>query len=52
MVSRAVEDICLAQPNGAVAMLEKHRSRGVGEKIWQHTLNVFEKVCGKEDGSY
>lgn len=39
-------------PNGAVAMLEKHRSQGVGEKIWQHTLNVFEKVCGKEDGRY
>lgn len=36
-------------PNGAVAMLEIHRSQGVGGKIWQHTLNVFEKVCGKEE---
>lgn len=39
-------------PNGAVVMLEKNRSQGLGGKIWRHTLNVFEKVCGKEGGRY
>lgn len=39
-------------PNGAMAILEKHRSEGVGDQIWKHTLDVFEKVCGKEIGRY
>ncbi|MCJ1342928.1 hypothetical protein MMC31_001117, partial [Peltigera leucophlebia] len=30
-------------PTGAIAILGKHRSEGVGEQIWKHTLDVFEK---------
>lgn len=30
-------------------VLEEYRTQGVGKKIWDHTLEVFDKVCGKGD---
>lgn len=42
--------------NGSYAQNEKvvqeYRSQGVGERIWEHTLDVFEKVCGTGGGKY
>lgn len=33
-------------------LLRKYREEGVGKTVWQHTLDVFQKVCGTEDGKY
>lgn len=32
---------------GKDSVLKEYRSQGVGKKIWDHTLEVFEKVCGQ-----
>lgn len=37
---------------GKDGILKEYRSQGVGKKIWDHTLEVFEKVCGKEGGKW
>lgn len=33
-------------------LLRKYREEGVGKTVWQHTLDVFQKVCGTKDGKY
>jgi hypothetical protein len=33
-------------------MLNEYRAQGVGKKVWEHTLEVFEKVCGKDGGKW
>ena len=33
-------------------VIQAYRSEGVGERIWEHTLDVFDVVCGKGDGKY
>lgn len=37
---------------GKDKILKEYRSQGVGKKIWDHTLEVFEKVCGQEGGKW
>ncbi|KAK2760200.1 hypothetical protein FQN54_002267 [Arachnomyces sp. PD_36] len=37
---------------GKDSLLKEYRSQGVGKKIWDHTLEVFEKVCGKDGGKW
>lgn len=39
-------------PCGAASIMEKYRSKDAGKLIWKHTLEVFERVCGNEDGKY
>ena len=39
-------------PSGAADVMEKYRLQNAGQKIWKHTLDVFDRVCGKEDGKY
>lgn len=39
-------------PCGAVDIMEKYRSQDAGKEIWKHTLDVFERVCGNENGRY
>jgi hypothetical protein len=33
-------------------LLQEYRSAGVGKRVWEHTLEVFEKICGSQDGKY
>ena len=39
-------------PCGAAQIMEKYRSKDAGKQIWKHTLEVFERVCGNENGKY
>ena len=39
-------------PCGAVRVMEKYRSQDAGKEIWKHTLDVFERVCGPDNGKY
>jgi hypothetical protein len=40
------------KPSGNDAILKDYRAQGVGKQIWEHTLHVFDKVCGKDGGKY
>lgn len=42
----------LSWPCGKVEIMEKYRSQDAGKQIWKHTLDVFERVCGNENGKY
>jgi hypothetical protein len=33
------------RPVGNEMVLEKYRTEGVAEKVWKHTLSVYETVC-------
>lgn len=35
-------------PCGNQKLLQKYRSNGTGKLIWRHTLDLFDKVCGKQ----
>lgn len=37
---------------GKQAVLAKYRAEGVGKTVWEHTFDVFQKVCGTEGGKY
>ena len=37
---------------GKDKILKEYRTQGVGKQIWEHTLEVFEKVCGKDGGKW
>lgn len=37
---------------GKQNLLRKYREEGVGKTVWQHTLDVFQNVCGTKDGKY
>ena len=39
-------------PCGAADVLQKYRSQDVGKQIWKHSLDVFDRVCGNENGKY
>lgn len=39
-------------PCGAAQIIGKYRSKDAGKLIWEHTLEVFERVCGNENGKY
>lgn len=39
-------------PCGATSIMQKYRSKDAGKLIWKHTLEVFERVCGNENGKY
>lgn len=39
-------------PCGKVEIMEKYRSQDAGKQIWKHTLDMFERVCGNENGKY
>lgn len=33
-------------------VMKDYRSQGIGQQIWEHTLDVFNKVCGTGGGKY
>lgn len=33
-------------------IMETYRENGVGVKVWEHTMEVFEKICGEGGGKY
>ncbi|KAL1963463.1 hypothetical protein VTN77DRAFT_8364 [Rasamsonia byssochlamydoides] len=39
-------------PNKKEKLLREYQSSGVGKRVWEHTLEVFEKICGREGGRY
>ena len=39
-------------PNSKEKIMNEYREQGVGKKIWDHTMDVFDKVCGTEAGKY
>lgn len=39
-------------PCGAAPIMGKYQSKGAGKLIWEHTLEVFERICGNENGKY
>ena len=32
--------------NGNEKVMKDFRDRGVGNKVWEHTLEVFKRICG------
>jgi len=40
------------ESTGKEKLLKEYRAQGVGKKIWEHTLDVFDKICGTEGGRY
>ncbi len=36
------------EPVGDRRLLEEYRTREMGKRIWEHTLEVFERVSGKQ----
>jgi len=39
-------------PNKKEKLLREYRLSGVEDQVWEHTLEVFDKVCGQPDGKY
>jgi hypothetical protein len=39
-------------PNKKVKLLREYQLSGVEDQVWEHTLEVFDKVCGQPDGKY
>lgn len=39
-------------PCGAADVMTRYRSQDVGNQIWKHSLDVFDRVCGKGNGKY
>ncbi|KAN0071814.1 hypothetical protein V8E54_010410 [Elaphomyces granulatus] len=37
---------------GNEKILSDCKSKGAAKKVWEHTLEVFEKICGQEGGKY
>lgn len=37
---------------GNEKILSEYRSKDAAKKVWEHTLEVFEKICGQEGGKY
>lgn len=33
-------------------IMETYRADGVGAKVWEHTVEVFQKICGEGGGKY
>lgn len=39
-------------PCGKEKILREYREKGVGKTVWEHTLEVFDKICGTDGGKY
>ena len=39
-------------PCGKDKIMREYREHGIGKQLWDHTLDVFNKVCSKDDGKY
>jgi hypothetical protein len=39
-------------PNKKENLLREYRLSGVEDQVWEHMLEVFDKVCGQEDRMY
>ena len=39
------------EPTGK-KILSQYREKGVREKVWEHTMEVFEQICGEGGGRY
>lgn len=40
------------EPCGKEKMMQEHREQGNMKRVWDHTMEVFEKICGTEGGKY
>ena len=40
------------EPCGKEKMMREHREQGNMKRVWDHTMEVFEKICGTEGGKY
>ena len=41
-----------AEPCGKEKVMREHREQGNMKRVWDHTMEVFEKICGTEGGKY
>ncbi|MCJ1387998.1 hypothetical protein MMC18_000842 [Xylographa bjoerkii] len=39
-------------PCGKDKIMKEYREQGVGKQIWDHTIDVFNKICGKDGGRF
>ena len=39
-------------PCGKDKTMKEYRDQGMGKQIWDHTLEVFNEICSKDDGKY